>query len=174
MPAAPPVAAPETLDTPRFGRVVIRPVRADDAALIAAGVARQAPEDLRLRFFGMIDELPPDMLAHITRFVPEEEFTFVAAAPYGALLGGVRLVRGPTQDEAEFAVSIASHAKGAGLGRALLAHAIRYARAIGLARLRGDILRENAPMLALARRLGFALAPLAESPEIVRATLALR
>ena len=173
MPAAPDPAL-ETFDHPRFGRVTIRPVREDDVPRIATEVARQAPEDMRLRFFHALDELSDDTLRHMTRFIPGEEVTFVAAAADGTLLGGVRLVHGPAPDEAEFAITIASRAKGAGLGRRLLERAIRYARELGLARLHGAILRENAPMLGLARALGFALETAGEMPQAVRATLALR
>ena len=174
MPASASDFAPESYDHPKFGRIAIRPVRADDAARIAAGFARQAAEDLRLRFFGALDEVTAEMLVHMTRFVPGEEATFVAETADGALLGGVRLVRGFAPDDAEFAITVASHVKRAGLGRRLLARAIRYARELGLKRLHGDILRENAPMLGLARALGFTLETVVEAPEVVRATLALR
>ena len=171
---AAPDAALEAFDHPRFGRIAIRPVREDDAPRIATAVARQAPEDMRLRFFHALEELSDDTIRRMTRFVPAEEVTFVAEAADGALLGGVRLVRGPAPDEAEFAITIASRAKGAGLGRRLLDRGVRYARELGLARLHGVILRENAPMLGLARALGFALEPAGEGPDVVRATLKLR
>ena len=174
MPASASDFVPEFHDHPKFGRIVIRPVRPDDASRIAAAYARQTAEDMRLRFFGALDEVTAEMLGHMTRFVPGEEVTCVAASADGTLLGGVRLVRGFAPDEAEFAITIASHVKRAGIGRRLLARAIRYARDLGLKRLHGDILRENAPMLGLARALGFALEPAGEGPAVMRATLALR
>jgi acetyltransferase len=48
---------------------------------------------------------------------------------------------------------------------------IAYARSRGIRSLRGDVLRENRPMLDLCRDLGFALTALPEDAEIVRASL---
>jgi len=44
-----------------------------------------------------------------------------------------------------------------GLGRALLEHMIAYCRDRGVAELIGQILAENAPMIALARRCGMTI-----------------
>jgi acetyltransferase len=166
-------AAPETVAHPRLGAIVIRPVRPGDAARIRAAFAQLAPEDLRMRFFGPMNELPPDMLRHMTRFAPGEEVTFVAETADGALLGGARLVRDP-EGAGEFAITIASGAKRQGLGRLLLERLLRHARAQGFARVWGDVLQENRAMLALARRLGFDAEPIADGPEIVRVSIATR
>ena len=170
MPDLPPEAAPETVAHPRFGSITIRPVRRDDAAGIRDGFARQTPEDLRLRFFGPMNELPSDIVEHMTRFAPGDEVTFVAESADGALLGGVRMVCNRAGG-AEFAITVASRAKRAGIGRLLMGKMLRYARGRGLARIWGDVLHENAPMLGLARALGFRLTTIAQAPEIVRATL---
>jgi acetyltransferase len=170
VPEIPPEAAPETVAHPRFGAIVIRPVRPDDAARIREGFARQEPEDMRLRFFGPMNELPSDMVEHMTRFAPGDEVTFLAEAADGELLGGVRLVS-DREGGGEFAITIASRAKRAGIGRLLMGKMLRYARGRGLKRVWGDVLHENAPMLALARALGFRLTTIATAPEIVRATI---
>ena len=51
---------------------------------------------------------------------------------------------------------------------------IAYARQRGIGEIFGDVLRENAMMVALCRELGFALTMLPESAEILRATLNLK
>lgn len=56
---------------------------------------------------------------------------------------------------AEVAVIVRSDHKRRGIGRSLLAHAIEYAEQDGLAQLVGYVIAGNAPMLALARQMGF-------------------
>lgn len=106
--------------------------------------------------------------------VPSEEVKFVAEAPDGTLLGGVRLVRDRDGDGAEFAISVASRAKRAGLGRLLMETMLRYARTRPLAHVHGDVLHENVAMHRLARCLGFHLETLPKSAGFLRATLTLR
>jgi acetyltransferase len=56
---------------------------------------------------------------------------------------------------AEFAVLVRSDLKRRGLGRLLMHKLIRYCRERGTQRLCGSVLSDNAPMLQLARELGF-------------------
>jgi len=87
------------------------------------------------------------------------------------LLGVSRFAADPDNAKAEFAVTVRSDLKGHGLGRLLLHEIVEQARRRGTAEVFGDILADNAPMLALARELGFSLA--AEGSGVIRATLTL-
>ena len=60
---------------------------------------------------------------------------------------------------AEFALAIADDFQGLGLGRALLQRLAAHAAANGVGVLFGHVLEDNAPMLALMRRLGATLVP---------------
>ena len=55
----------------------------------------------------------------------------------------------------EFALIVASDRQGHGYGTLLLDHVLRYAKARGVKRVVGHVLRENHRMLELTKRLGF-------------------
>ncbi len=56
---------------------------------------------------------------------------------------------------AEFALVVADHWQGKGIGATLLDRIERIARNRGVPALEGDVLYDKQPMLALARKLGF-------------------
>ena len=88
-------------------------------------------------------------------------------------LGVVRAISDPDNTRAEFAIVVSSKLKGKGLGQTLLAKMIRYCRERGTGELVGEVLAENARMLKLAKRFGFALHHQSEG-SIVGLTLDLR
>jgi acetyltransferase len=134
------------------------------------------PEDVRLRFFASLRALSTRQLERLTQVDGERETAFVLEASEGRpseILSIGRLAVPPEeQGRAEFAVTVRSDLKGRGIGRFMLTHLIDEARRRGLSEIFGDILEENAAMLALSRELGFTLAPIAESPAIIRAVRA--
>jgi acetyltransferase len=85
----------------------------------------------------------------------------------------VRAVADPDNESAEFAVAVRSDMKGKGLGRLLMERIIEYVRGRGTRFITGDILRENAPMLALARAKGFEMRA-SEDPAVISVRLALQ
>ena len=84
-----------------------------------------------------------------------------------------RLSTDPDNIRAEFAVSVLSSLKGQGLGRLLMERLIAYAKARGTKEMTGDVLEENARMLALCRELGFSVEPQTDNPGVVRALVRL-
>lgn len=68
----------------------------------------------------------------------------------------------------EFGLSVADDRRRRGLGSALLERLLCLARRAGVRWLRGDVLRENLPMLTLARRLGFAVTRHPDDATLVR------
>jgi acetyltransferase len=73
----------------------------------------------------------------------------------------------------EFATTVDAAFEGAGLGTALMTKLIEEARRRGLKEMEGFVLTQNAPMLRLAKRLGFSVeyAPGEASVRICRMTL---
>jgi acetyltransferase len=71
------------------------------------------------------------------------------------LLGVGRLAADPGFEQAEFALVIASDRQGHGYGSMLLRHVLHYAKARGIQRVFGLVLRENHRMLELTKRMGF-------------------
>jgi acetyltransferase len=72
-------------------------------------------------------------------------------------MGVVRAVSDPDGAVAEFAILVRSDLAGRGLGRLLMDKIIRFCRNRGIGCIEGDVLSNNTRMLALARRVGFAI-----------------
>jgi acetyltransferase len=157
----------------RFDGAVLRPIRPEDGAAIDALIARLTPRDSRMRFFAPVRELPRPTLARLVQIDYDREMALVIERAPGEILGVVRISCDPDNIEAEFAVLVRSDLKGQGLGTLLMQRIITYARARGVQRLWGDILRENRDMIALAKALGFTLETAPDSRELVRARLVL-
>ncbi|WP_374447512.1 GNAT family N-acetyltransferase [Stella sp.] len=153
----------------------LRPIRPEDAPALEAIIARMTPEDLRMRFFAPMRRLPEVLLARLTQIDYDREMALVAFAegPAGEPdgLGVVRLLADPDGQQAEFAIGVRSDVKGRGLGWLLMRRIIDYARQRGIGAVVGDVLRENQPMLDLARDLGFRVETGAADPGIVRVRL---
>ncbi len=153
-------AGPET--------VLIRPIRPEDAEAHAAFFARLSPEDVRYRFFSMLRALSPEQVARMTQVDYDREMAFVAVREAtGETVGVCRLVREPYTETGEFAVVVEASMKGRGLARRLLQRVMGWGRSQGMARITGQVLAENAPMLAFMRRMGFAVARLPGEPDVV-------
>ncbi len=154
---------------------LLRPIRPEDAQAHDALFHRLDPEDIRFRFFGGRTRLSAEQAVRLTQIDYVREMAFVAVR--GADTVGVsRLLRpGPGERgaEAEFAVLVEPAAKGQGLATALMRCLLDWAAAQGVPRVTGLILGENAPMLAFARSLGFALARDPDDTEVMQATIEL-
>jgi len=139
-------------------RVLTRPLKPDDAALYPEFVADIAPEDSRLRFFSAVRELSEQRIHELTHLDYERAMAFIAFDEAQCkMLGVVRLHLDEDRRDGEFAVIVRSAFKGHGLGRLLMRRMIEYARAIGLGRVRGQVLAENTIMLRMCAQLGFAI-----------------
>jgi acetyltransferase len=133
----------------------LRPIRPDDEALLQRFARHLTPEDIRLRFFGPLRELTHEMVARLTQIDYDREMAFLLLDGED-LLGVGRLAADPGFEQAEFALTVASDRQRKGYGELLLRHVLAYARARGVKRVMGHILRENRRMIELSKRLGFA------------------
>ncbi|MBV8166546.1 MAG: GNAT family N-acetyltransferase, partial [Alphaproteobacteria bacterium] len=75
---------------------------------------------------------------------------------------------------AEYAVEVRSDWKGRGLGYTLMQAIIGYGRDRGVGEIYGTILSENAPMIEMARELGFAISTDRDGGGVVTARLPMR
>ena len=158
-------------------RVTLREVCADDAELMQAALRAMSPESRYSRFMSAMPELSPKMLEKATHPDAERELQLVAVAGEGEqkkIVGGARYVAAPGSRDCEFAMMLIDDWQGQGLARQLLETLMRVARARGFEHMEGYILHSNAPMLGLARRLGFAHVENIEDPGVqtVRCELA--
>jgi N-acetylglutamate synthase-like GNAT family acetyltransferase len=137
-------------------RVLLRPLRADDAALYPDFLKDVTVEDLRLRFFAAMREVSQEMIDRLVHYDPKHAMAFIAIEEKtGRMLGVVRLHDDADGENAEFAILVRSRLKGRGLGWLLMKHMIACAQDKGLKTVHGQVLAENATMLLMCNELGF-------------------
>jgi acetyltransferase len=151
----------------------VRAIRPDDAPRLVDLVARSDAEDVRLRFRTGLKRLPEVWAARLSQIDYDREMALVAVDAADAIVGVARLAGDPQGETAEFALMVRSDRQRQGLGHALMAALIDYARGRRYQRLWGSIARENEQMLCLAGDLGFALETDEADVSLTRATLAL-
>ncbi len=137
-------------------RVLLRPLTVADGALYPDFLKEVTGDDLRLRFFAPMRELSPEMIDKLIHYDPVNAMAFIAIEEStGRMLGVVRLHDDNSGRHGEFAILVRSRLKGRGLGWLLMKHMIAYAKEKGLDTVRGQVLAENATMLAMCAELGF-------------------
>jgi len=133
------------------------PITPASRPLIEGAMSRLSPETSRRRFFTVryrlsereLDELT--ILDGIDRYGVGVSTLGADGRPEG--VGVARYVRNATdRDTAELALLVVDAYQGRGVGATLLARLARAAMTRGIARFRGMVLIENAPMLHLLRR----------------------
>jgi acetyltransferase len=146
----------EEIELPSGLRVLLRPIRPEDAAAQKELFTQLDPEDVRFRFFNRVREMPRSQLARTTQIDYDREMAFIALEPGSSLmLGEARAIADSGGTRAEFAILVRSDLKGHGMGYALLSKLIGYCRERGMRELVGQVLPDNKRMLELAESLGF-------------------
>ena len=122
--------------------------------------ARLSPEDIRYRFFTAMRELSPEQMARLTQVDYDREMAFVAIREAtGETVGVARLVARVGWHDRRVRGDRAAGHEGQGPGQPLMHRLIDWARgARHGARWSGQVLADNAPMLAFVRHLGFTCA----------------
>ena len=142
-------------ETLRDGRVVVvRPLRADDAAGLEA-LWRRLDAPARRRFTDLA-HLPADRAGDVALPRPGHAAGIVATAaagPAGQVAGVARYER-TAGDTARFLVFVDAFWRRAGLGTLLLRRLAEAARHAGVRRLAGDVPRGDAAILGLLEELG--------------------
>jgi acetyltransferase len=154
-------------------RLVVRPIRPEDAEQHGAFFSRLSPQDIRYRFFTAMRELSPEQMARLTQIDYDREMAFIAARERGGDTVGVGRVVCEDDRQGEFAVIVQADMKGRGVASHLMRRLIDWSRARGLREIVGQVLADNAPMLAFVRHLGFSVRRMPAEPDVVEARLAL-
>ena len=154
-------------------RLIVRPIRPEDAEQHGALFHRLSPQDIRYRFFTAMRELSPEQMARLTQVDYDREMAFIAVRESsGDTIGVARLVAENERD-GEFAVIVQQDAKGKGVATHLMQRLIDWARRRALATITGQVLSDNAPMLAFVRHLGFQVRRVPGDAEVVEAKLSI-
>lgn len=169
-----PVEWIDRLQLARGDWITLRPVLPQDDVQEREFVAHGLTSQSRyLRFQAGLNELPEALTQAFTHIDYDDHFALVAETFAGGRqtqVGDARFVRvGGAPAVAEFGIAVADAWHGLGIGRRLLCLLVAAARAHGVTWLYGDVLRGNAPMLALARAQGFTVQRHPEDARLVRA-----
>jgi acetyltransferase len=141
-------------------RIFIRPVKPEDAPLFTALFKVLSPTTIYYRFFGMLKELRPEMLARFTQIDYDREIALVAIdedSETDRMLGVARIIGDPDGKKGEFAVLVGDAWQGKGIGSNLLEKCLSIAEKQGFKTVHGIVLHENRSMLALGKKLGFGI-----------------
>ena len=139
-------------------RIFIRPVKPEDVPLFTALFKVLSPTTIYYRFFGLLKELKPEMLARFTQIDYDREIALVAIDEdweTDRMLGVARIIGDPDGKTGEFAVLVGDAWQGKGIGSNLLEKCLSIAEKQGFESVHGIVLRENRNMLALGKKLGF-------------------
>ncbi|MEV4281899.1 GNAT family N-acetyltransferase [Actinoplanes xinjiangensis] len=137
-PAVPGASEAMTVDG---GIVAIRPIRSGDRRAISALYAGASPENLRLRFSGRPGSAAP--AAEVERLCRPESDRFLALLAFDGdrLVGVASCERGGDGPSAEFAVFLADHDHGRGIGTLLLDRLRARGRRLGVTEFVGEASR---------------------------------
>ena len=152
-----PVGEESTVELRDGRRVEIRPTRTSDARPLQDLFFRMRPEDVRTRFFRTLRSLTDEMAQHLCSVGYEQEMAFAAVIgdrEAERVVGTASYFLDPSSGLADVAYMVDPEWQGSGLGSALQARTIEYARRHGVRGFTADVLAENAGMIAVFRRSG--------------------
>jgi acetyltransferase len=158
-------------------RLLLRPIRPEDAEAEQRFVARLSKQTLYLRFHGPVRELPVEQLIRFTQIDYDREMAFVAV-DHGGEAEEIRSIgryaRLADGEHAEFAVTVEDSWQGRGLGAMMMEALERCARRRGLDELVGYVLKENESMRRLMLARGYLPHPEEDDGNVIRFALPLR
>jgi acetyltransferase len=154
------------LITKEGARLLIRPVRPEDAPLFQSFFKVLSPETIYYRLFRHVKELSPKMLVRFTQIDYDREIALVALDGNERMLGVARIIGDPDGRHGEFAVVVDDSSQGKGIGSNLLGKCLEIAEKRGFQKVYGCVLHENESMLALGKKLGFQVKTHADTQEL--------
>ncbi len=152
-------------------RILLRPIRPEDAEAERRFISRLSPRTSYLRFHAPIRELTMERLVRYTQIDYDREMAFVAIDPQDEqheIRGISRYTCNPDGKTAEFGVIVEDAWQGRGLGHVLMQALEETARARGLTELIGLVLKDNDEMGDLMRKRGYGPHRDEEDPGILR------
>ncbi len=145
---------PHTYTLPDGRAFVVRHIRPDDKARLAAGHARLSEESVRRRFLASKPSLTRGDLRYLTEVDSVDHLAIVAvqASDPEALVAVARCIRLPERpDFAEWAIVVGDPLQGLGLGGHLARTLAEEAARVGIRGFTATLYGENQPTQALMR-----------------------
>lgn len=147
--------------------VTLRTLRPEDRAIEEAFVRALSPTSRYLRFHSALPALTPEMTERFLNLDYPDQMALIASIPDGdgeRQIAVARWARAQGETAADLGIAVADDWQGKGLGTALLKRLLELAAAAGIEQITANVLYENQRMRALARDLGFHLAPHQDDP----------
>ena len=139
-------------------QVTIRTMQPQDRVIESEFVKGLSPKSRYYRFHGALTELSPQMLDQFTNPDYPDEMALIATIVEHNTekeIGVARYARTEVSDHAEVAIVIDDEWQGKGIGTRMLRDLRELAKQVGIDYLEVNVLRENRPMVNLAKELGF-------------------
>ncbi len=151
----------------RDGRIVhIRAMRTSDEGALLKAFDQLGPDARYMRFMRVVGEPNVERLRKSLASLPENGLGIVATVGETDVVGSATFLIGNNPTNCEFATTVVGEYGGLGLGSALMTALIAAAKRRGLHEMEGFVLAKNKPMLRLAARLGFSIAPDPDDPAV--------
>jgi acetyltransferase len=151
--------------------VTLRPIRAEDAALVREFLNDLSGESRYMRFQKWV-HAPSDKLVHFLVDVDyDRHMALVCTAKHGdreEVIGEARYVADPDGATCELGIVIADAWHRSGIAGLLMEALMRAARERGFATMEGLVVASNAEMLRFVRALGFKVEQIPEDRRTVR------
>jgi len=139
-------------------KLFIRPANPPDHDALKLFFERVSREDLYFRFLSGLRHVDEDRLNQMLDDTDDRAIDFLAVAlESGEVLASALLCADEDFQTAEFAIVTREDMKGRGISWALLNHAERYARAMGIKKITSIESASQSGALSLEREMGFAV-----------------
>jgi acetyltransferase len=149
--------------------VIIRPIRPEDAEIEAQFVRDLSAESKYFRFMNSVQELSQEMLVRFTQIDYHNEMALIAVKASGQeeeQIGVARYTTNLDRKSCEFGLVVGDRWRGRGIARRLMLSLMEIARDRDLERIEGQVLSNNARMLALMEALNFEVRNSPDDPDI--------
>ncbi len=154
------------------GRVTIRPTLPQDVELQRDFFRSLSAQGRYCRFMTRLEELPESLAERFASIDYRSHLALLAEVFENGretMIGEARYVVDARDPETcELAIAVADNWQASGIARALLDRLERQAALSGIRSMVADTLLTNRAMIGLARRLGYAVRPSREDPELAR------
>jgi acetyltransferase len=142
--------------------MLLRAMRAEDEPKLREAFEGLTPHEVRMRFLHPMKAMTHELAARLSQLDYDRELALMLCTvePPGQadIFAVVRAGFDPSTRVSEFAIILPKALSRKGLGTLLLQKMISEAQARDMRSIEGDVLMDNDAMLALARKLGFAVA----------------
>ena len=157
-------------------RILIRPIRPEDAKIELEFVERLSDESKYMRFMQALHELTPEMLSRFTQIDYDREMALLAVIEEDGKevqIGVARYATLPDGETCEFAVVVADDWRGKSVASTLFRDLVDAARQQRLTRMEGSVLAQNRSMIEFSKSAGFKIEPDPEDRSVVKIVLEL-